>query len=391
MRKNFQARRLDGFGTTVFTEMSALAAQHGAINLGQGFPDFPGPDFVKNAAIEAIRGDMNQYAPSHGLPRLRNAIAADWQAQHGIDVDPETEITVTSGATEALLSAMLALVNPGDEVVFFEPFYDSYVPQTVFAGGVPKVVPLQPPDWSFDRDKLTQAFTNKTRLFLLNTPHNPTGKVFTDNELEFIADLCVRHDVIMLSDEVYERIVFDDASHIPIASLPGMRERTLTINSTGKTFSMTGWKIGYVTGTSALQEALRTTHQFNVFATATPLQYGVAVALEAAASNGYYDELKSQYQGRRDLLMAILADSGLPTLPVQGSYFLMSDITVAGYTSDIEFCRRLVTEVGVAAIPPSAFYLDPDSAPPLARFCFAKQATTMEAAAQRLQRMRTLG
>lgn len=382
------AQRLAGFGTTVFTEMSALAAEHGAINLGQGFPDFPGPDFVKEAAIEAIRADLNQYAPSHGLPRLREAIAADWATQHGVEVDPDAEVTVTSGATEALLSAMLALVNPGDEVIFFEPFYDSYVPQTVFAGGTPRVVPLQPPDWTFDHDALAAAFNERTRLFLLNTPHNPTGKVFSPQELKFIADLCIEHDVIVLADEVYERIVYDGLRHVPIATLPGMWERTLTINSTGKTFSVTGWKIGYVTGSAALQTALRTTHQFNVFATATPLQHGLAVALETAAEVGYYDQLKADYQERRDRLMAILGDAGLPPLPVQGSYFIMSDITGLGFANDVEFCRHLVTEVGVAAIPPSAFYLDPASAPLLARFCFAKQASTMEAAAERLQRLR---
>jgi len=382
------AQRLAGFGTTVFTEMSALAAEHGAINLGQGFPDFPGPDFVKEAAIEAIRADLNQYAPSHGLPRLREAIAADWATQHGVEVDPDAEVTVTSGATEALLSAMLALVDPGDEVIFFEPFYDSYVPQTVFAGGTPRVVPLQPPDWTFDHDALAAAFNERTRLFLLNTPHNPTGKVFSPQELKFIADLCIEHDVIVLADEVYERIVYDGSRHVPIATLPGMWERTLTINSTGKTFSVTGWKIGYVTGSAALQTALRTTHQFNVFATATPLQHGLAVALETAAEVGYYDQLKADYQERRDRLMAILGDAGLPPLPVQGSYFIMSDITGLGFANDVEFCRHLVTEVGVAAIPPSAFYLDPASAPLLARFCFAKQASTMEAAAERLQRLR---
>jgi aspartate/methionine/tyrosine aminotransferase len=283
---------------------------------------------------------------------------------------------------------MLALVDPGDEVIFFEPFYDSYVPQTVFAGGVPRVVTLRPPDWSFDRNELERTFSDRTRLFLLNTPHNPTGKVFSRDELEFIAALCAKNDVILLADEVYERIVYDDAAHVPIATLPGMWERTLTINSTGKTFSMTGWKIGYVTGSARLQAALRTTHQFNVFATSTPLQHGVAVALETAASIGYYEALKAAYQDRRDHLMAILADAGLPPLPVQGSYFLMSDITGLEFKDDVSFCRHLVTEVGVAAIPPSAFYLDAATAPRLARFCFAKKESTMEAAAERLQRLR---
>lgn len=381
------AKRLTGFGTSVFTEMSVLAVEHEAINLGQGFPDFGGPDFVKNAAVEAIQSDLNQYAPSHGLVRLREAIAADWSEQHNVDVDPDAEITVTSGATEALLSALLAFVDPGDEVIFFEPFYDSYVPQTVFAGGIPKVVTLRPPTWSFDRDELRNAFTDKTKLFLLNTPHNPTGKVFTVEELEFIADLCKERDVMLLADEVYERIIFDGLSHRPISTLPDMWRRTLTINSTGKTFSMTGWKIGYVTGSSDLQRHLRATHQFNVFATATPLQHGMAIALEEAAKSNYYVQLREDYQARRDRLMAILGDAGLPPLPVQGSYFLMSDITDLGFDNDVAFCRHLVTETGVAAIPPSAFYLDPATAPNLARFCFAKQDETMDQAAERLGRL----
>lgn len=382
------AERVASFGVTIFTEMSALAVQHEAINLGQGFPDFPGPDFVKRAAAEAINADLNQYAPSHGMPRLRRAIADDWLAQHGVDVHPDAEITVTSGATEALLSSMLALVNHDDEVIFFEPFYDSYVPQVTMAGGVPKVVRLHPPHWNYDPDELRAAFTEKTRLFLLNTPHNPTGKVFSRDELEEIAGLCREHDVIVLADEVYERITYDDARHVPISTLPDMWNRTLTINSTGKTFSMTGWKIGYVTGAPELHPPLRIAHQFNVFATATPLQEAMAVALETAAASDYYPQLRRDYAQRRDHLAAILADSGLPPLPVQGSYFLLSDITDVGFQSDVEFCRYLVTEVGVAAIPPSAFYLDPETAPPLARFCFAKRPETMEAAAERLAKIR---
>ncbi|CAN5495152.1 methionine aminotransferase [soil metagenome] len=384
MTSEMAAQRLAGFGTSVFTEMSALAVAHQAVNLGQGFPDFAGPDFVKDAAIAAIQGNMNQYAPSHGLPRLREAIAADWQAQHNVEVDPDREITVTSGATEALLSTFLALVDPGDEVLFFEPFYDSYVPQTVFAGGIPKVVTLRPPDWTFDPDELRAAFTSRTKLFLLNTPHNPTGKVFSAEELEIIAGLCREHDVLVLADDVYERITFDGIRHTPIATLTEMWDRTLTINSTGKTFSMTGWKIGYVTGSEQLQMLLRTTHQFNVFATATPLQHGMAVALEHAARTDYYQELIDAYQSRRDRLLAILGDAGLPPLPVQGSYFLMSDITGLGFDNDVEFCRHLVTDIGVAAIPPSAFYLDPATGPPLARFCFAKRDQTMDQAADRL-------
>lgn len=386
--RDVAANRIEGFGTSVFTEMSVLAVQHQAINLGQGFPDFEGPDFVKEAAIDAIRRDLNQYAPSHGLPRLRNAIAADWAARFGRELDPDREITVTTGATEALFAAMLALVNPGDEVIFFEPFYDGYVPDVVMAGGTPRVVRLHAPDWHFEPAELAAAFTDRTRLFLLNTPHNPTGKMFSRAELEQIGALCAAHDVTIITDEVYDRITFDGLEHVPMATLPGLWERTLTINSTGKTFSMTGWKIGYAVGPAELNAALRAVHQFSVFATATPFQDAMAAALETAAARGYYRQLADEYALRRDRLRAVLGDAGLPPLACQGAYFLLSDIRPLGFDNDVEFCRYLTTEVGVAAIPPSAFYLDPASAPPLARFCFAKRLETIDAAAERLSTLR---
>ncbi|RIK35028.1 MAG: aminotransferase, partial [Chloroflexi bacterium] len=257
-----------------------------------------------------------------------------------------------------------------------------------WAGGTPRVVRLSPPDWSFDPAELRAAFTDRTRVLLLNTPHNPTGKVFTRAELASIAKLCIQHDVLVLTDEVYERIVFDDNEHVPIATLPGMWERTLSISSTGKTFSMTGWKIGFAVGPADLNEALRATHQFATFATATPFQEAMAVALETAQERGYYRELQHAYSLRRDRLRAALADVGLPPLECQGSYFLLSDVTSHGFTNDVDFCRFLVTEVGVAAIPPSAFYLDPATAPPLARFCFAKRDATIDAAAERLAALR---
>ena len=380
------ARRLAGFGTSVFSEMSRLAAQHGAVNLGQGFPDFAGPDFVKAAARAAIDADLNQYAPSHGTPRLRRAIAAGWERDQGRTVDPETEVTVTSGATEALADAMLALLDPGDEVILFEPFYDAYPPAIVFAGGVPRPVTLRPPDWSFESGELEAAFGPRTRLVLLNTPHNPTGKVFGAEELDLIAGLCRRHDVIAVCDEVYDRIVFPDtgAAHLSLATLPGMWERTLTINSTGKTFSMTGWKIGYAVGPAALNAALRTVHQFVTFATATPFQDAMAAALEEAEGRGYYDRLRDEYTARRDNLAASLAGAGLPALPIGGAYFLMADIAGRGFPDDVAFCRYLTAEIGVAAIPPSAFYADPARAPLLARFCFAKRPETLAEAAERL-------
>jgi aspartate/methionine/tyrosine aminotransferase len=385
------ARRAQGFGSSIFSEMSRIAAQHDAVNLGQGFPDFAGPDFVKAAAHAAIDADRNQYAISHGTPRLRQAIAANWTRAWGREVDPEAEVTVASGATEVLADAMLALIDPGDEVIVFEPFYDAYVPMIGFAGGIARPVMLHPPDWSFDPDELAAAFGPRTRAILINTPHNPTGKVFARAELEAIATLCIEHDVIALTDEVYEQIVFPDtgAVHLPLATLPGMWERTLTINSTGKTFSLTGWKIGYAVGPAPLNAALRAVHQFVTFASATPFQEAMAVALEAAVTNGYYAQLRADYTARRDLLAAALHAAGLATLPIGGSYFLLADIAPLGFPDDAAFCRFLAAEIGVAAIPPSAFYADPARAPQLARFCFAKRPETIAAAAERLLALRT--
>jgi aspartate/methionine/tyrosine aminotransferase len=378
------AQRLSGFGTSVFTEMSRLAVEHRAINLGQGFPDFPGPDLVKEAAARAIHADMNQYAPSHGTPRLRQAIADTFAHTYGRQIDPDTEVTVTTGATEALQGAMLAFIDPGDEVIFFEPFYDAYPAQVVFAGGVPRAVRLQPPDWSFDPDELRRAVTPRTRAILLNTPHNPTGKMFDRTELEVVAQIAVEHDLLVITDEVYDRIIFDGAEHLPIALLPGMWDRTMTINSTGKTFSMTGWKIGFAIAPAELGRSLRGTHQFITFATATPFQEAMAIALETAESQGYYRELAANYTSLRILLRDALEAAELPVLPIDGSYFLLADISGLGFADDVAFCRYLTSEIGVAAIPPSAFYFDPSTAPLLARFCFAKRPETIAAAAERL-------
>ncbi|MBX5446706.1 methionine aminotransferase [Sphaerobacter sp.] len=383
------ASRLRGLGESVFSEMSRLAVEHEAINLGQGFPDFPGPDLVKHAAAAAIDADLNQYAPSHGLPRLRRAIATTFERSYGRAVDPDAEVTVTSGATEALVATLLAILEPGDEVILIEPFYDAYPAQVVFAGGVPRYVPLQPPDWTLDLDALADVIGPRTRAIMLNTPHNPTGKVFSREELAGIAALCQEHDLIVISDEVYDRIIFDGAVHVPPATLPGMWERTVTINSTGKTFSMTGWKVGYAIAAPALTRAIRTTHQFITFATATPFQDAMAAALEDALTSNYYAELAAMYTRLRDQLHQALEGAGLPVLPCRGSYFLLADISGMGFETDVAFCRFLTTEVGVAAIPPSAFYADPATAPLLARFCFAKRPETIAAAAERLTALAT--
>jgi aspartate/methionine/tyrosine aminotransferase len=383
----YTSPRVRGFGASIFTEMSRLANEHQAVNLGQGFPDFPGPDFVKAAAKAAIDADLNQYAISHGSPRLRAAIARTWNERYDDDIDPNREITVTSGATEAIYDAIQAFAGPGDEVVVFEPFYDSYLPSAIMAGATLRTITLEPPGWTFTAEAAAAAFGPRTRLLLLNTPHNPTGKVFLRAELEILATLCQEWDVVAVTDEVYERILFDGAEHVPLATLPGMWPRTLTINSTGKTFSMTGWKIGYAIGSEPLNAALRSVHQFVTFASATPFQDAMALALEEAPRRGYYEELRRDYAERRDALRDALEGAGLPTLPVAGAYFLMADVTDLGFEDDVAFCRWLTTEVGVAAVPPSAFYLDPARAPLLARFCFAKRPETIRLAAERLRRV----
>lgn len=395
------AQRVRSFGTSIFAEISALAAQTGAVNLGQGFPDFAGPLWVKQAAAEAIAADLNQYAPYQGLPRLRTAVAATWQAMGWPTVDPAREVTVTSGATEALFGALQALVNPGDEVVVFEPFYDAYLADIAMAGGTARLVRLHPPEptaasqrlaapdcWWFDPDELRLAITPRTRLLLLNTPHNPTGKVFNRAELELIAALCQEHDLTVLADEVYDQLVFDGAEHLPIATLPGMWQRTLTINSVGKTFSLTGWKVGYAVGPVWLNDALRAAHQWVTFATATPLQAAAAVALEGALERDYYAQFRAEYAERYALLSGLLNRAGLPTLRTEGSYFVMADLAATGFGSDADFCRWLVREIQVAAIPSSAFYAEARALPLLARFCFAKRHETLRAAGERLAQLR---
>ncbi|MFN7133397.1 MAG: aminotransferase class I/II-fold pyridoxal phosphate-dependent enzyme, partial [Myxococcales bacterium] len=353
------ARRVAGFGTTVFSEFSALAQQHGAINLGQGFPDFEGPEEIREAAVHALRNGVNQYAMGAGAPELRRAIAEHSRRFYGMDVDPDTMVTVTSGATEAIFDTIVGLIDPGDEVVLFEPFYDSYDASVTMAGGVPRHVPLRPPDaahpsWWFDEAELRAAFTPRTRLLVLNTPHNPTGKVFTLEELTLIGELCERHEVNVLSDEVYEHIAFAPARHVRPATLPAFANRTVTVSSAGKSFSFTGWKIGWIVAPPELRRAVQSAHQFITFASAAPLQAAVAHALRMP--DGYFARLQADYTRKRDRLVAALAESGLRPFVPDGTYFAMADLSPLGFDDDFAFCRFLTTEVGVAAIPPSAFY-----------------------------------
>lgn len=383
----YMAQRVSGFGMTIFAEMTALANKHQAVNLGQGFPDFAAPPFLKQAAIKAIQGDINQYAPGNGRPALREIIAKKMRKQYGLMVDPATEITVTNGATEAIFATILGLIDPGDEVILFEPFYDSYLPAVQIAGGIPRFYTLRPPDWSLETEALSALFSDHTKLILINTPHNPTGKVYTKNELQLIADLCRKHDVIAMTDEVYEHIIFDGVEHIPLATLPGMAERTVIISSAGKTFSVTGWKVGWAIAPPELSQAIFRAHQFMTFCGAAPLQEGVAVALETPMD--YYTELAAMYQGHRDFLAEALYQAGLTPIIPDGTYFMMVDISHLGFADDRAFCRYLTSEVGVAAIPPSAFYHNPADGANLVRFAFCKTRETLAEAAERLIKLRS--
>jgi len=376
--------RLAPFGETIFAEFSRLALEHDAINLGQGFPNFDGPDFVEQAAREAIDAGHNQYARMFGVPELNHAIAERFQRDSGLSVDPEAEVTVTSGCTEGLAASFLGLVNPGDEVILFEPYYDSYPACAAFAGAKPRFVTLRPPDFSFDEAELRRAFSEHTRAVLLNTPHNPTGKVFNREELELIASLCREHDAIVITDEVYEHLVFE-GEHVRMATLKGMRERTVTLSSLGKTFSLTGWKIGWAIAPPELTQGVRKAHQFLTFCSATPLQHAAAAALRAPES--YYSDFVEAYRRRRDLLADGLARVGFEVHRPAGTYFILADHTPFGFEDDVSFCRHLVTEVGVAAIPPSAFYEHKEAGRSLVRFAFCKDETTLREAIKRLNRL----
>jgi N-succinyldiaminopimelate aminotransferase len=374
------ASRWQGFGTTIFTEMSALAERTGAINLGQGFPDEDGPEEVLEAAQRAIRDGHNQYAPLPGVPALREAIAAHQRRYYGIEVDVETEVQVTFGATEAIAAALLGICEPGDDVVCFEPFYDSYAAGIAMAGAVRRPVTLAPPNWTLDPDALEAAITRRARVLLLNTPHNPTGKVFSRPELELIADACIEHDLIAITDEVYEHLVFD-GQHVPLATLPGMRERTLTISSLGKTFAVTGWKTGWAVGPRELVAATRTAKQYLTFAGGTPFQHAGAAAL--GLGDEVYGALARDLRTKRDRLCAGLEAAGLEVLRPAGTYFANVDCGRDGTA----FCHELVERAGVVAIPTSVFYDDAEAGRSLVRFAFCKRAEVIDEAARRLAGM----
>ncbi|MGW2462277.1 pyridoxal phosphate-dependent aminotransferase [Streptomyces sp. NPDC001356] len=380
-------RRLAGLGTTVFAEMSAIAAATGAINLGQGFPDTDGPASVAGAAVRAIgRGHGNQYPPSQGVPELRRAVAEHQQRFYGLVRDPDTEVVITTGATEAIAAALLALLEPGDEVITLDPAYDAYAACIAMAGGVRVPVTLRAPSFRPDLDELYAAVTPRTRLLLLNSPHNPTGTVLSPAELTAIAELAVDRDLLVVSDEVYEHLVYDGVRHLPIASLPGMGERTLSISSLGKSFSFTGWKIGWATGPAGLVAAVQTARQYLTFTAPGPFQYAAAEALRLP--DDYFAGLRDDMRHRRDLLADGLQEAGLDVFRPQGTYFVTTDITPLGHRDAVAFCRELPERCGVVAVPHSVFHADPEAGRSLVRFAFCKRTEVLSEAVTRLTSLR---
>jgi N-succinyldiaminopimelate aminotransferase len=371
----------------VFTRMSALAVEHGAVNLGQGFPDFGWPDDVVARAAEALVLGSNQYAPMPGLPELRRAVADHYRTHQGLETEPDS-VVVTSGATEALAASLMALIEPGDEVLLFQPLYDAYLPLLLRAGGVPRFIRLTPPDWRITEEALAEAFTDRTRLVIFNNPHNPSSRVFGRGELDLLARACVRHDSIALTDEVWEHVVFDGAEHVPLASLPGMAERTVKGGSAGKIFSLTGWKVGWVVAPPALAGPISRAHQFIAFATPPNLQAGVAYGLGKQVD--WFEGMRRQFAAARDELVAGLGAAGFATLPAEGTYFVGVDLPASGIEADdVAFCDRAVREAGVAAIPLSAFYAE-DPVTSVVRLCFAKKEETLAAGIEGMANARSL-
>lgn len=411
--KNRISQKAASFTESVIREMTREAVKYGAVNLGQGFPDFAAPEDIKQKAMEAIAADHNQYAITWGVKSFRDAIVTKTKWFLGLDIDPETEITVTCGSTEGMIAAMMATVDPGEEVVVFEPFYENYAPDAILSDAVPRHVPLHRTDagFVFDRDELKAAFNEKTKAIIICNPNNPTGKVFSRDELEFIADLCKEHDVLCFTDEIYEHIIYEKvpspasqvqseesgqqrttideqrtASHICMATLPGMRERTVVVNSLSKTYSVTGWRVGYCIAPPDITSAIRKVHDFLTVGAANPLQHAGAYALSLPPS--YYDELQKDYQKKRDFIVPVLQNAGFKCDSPEGAYYVMCDISGFGFANDIEFTKHLIREIGVAVVPGSSFYHDKSLGSQLVRFCFCKKDETLEAAAERLAKLR---
>ncbi len=389
--KHFLSDKVEHFTESVIREMTRQAMLYNAVNLAQGFPDFTAPAEIKHAAQEAITHDVNQYAITWGAKNLRNAIARQMKAWQSIDVDPETQITVCCGSTEAMISTLLAVCNRGDEVIIFEPFYENYGPDSILSGAKPVFIKLRPPtipegEWSFDERELRAAFHNHTKAIILNTPNNPTGKVFTRAELELIRDLCVEYNVLAITDEIYEHIIYDGTQHISLAGLDGMADRTVTINGLSKTYSVTGWRVGWAVGPPHVTNAVRKVHDFLTVGAPAPLQEAGAAALGLASS--YYQSLATAYCARRDRLMPALVDSGFRCFKPRGAYYVMTDVSTFGFANDIEFTKYLVKEIGVAAVPGSSFYDNPRDGARQVRFAFCKRAETLDEAGRRLKKLR---
>jgi aspartate/methionine/tyrosine aminotransferase len=389
--KHFLSDKVEHFTESVIREMTRQAMLYGAVNLAQGFPDFPAPAEIKRAAQEAVAADVNQYAITWGAKNLRNAIARKMQEWQGIAVDPETQITVCCGSTEAMISTLLAVCNKGDEVVIFEPFYENYGPDSVLSGAKPVFVKLRPPataegEWTFDERELRAAFHGQTKAIILNTPNNPTGKVFTRSELELIRDLCVEFNVLAITDEIYEHILYDGTQHISMASLEGMSERTVTINGLSKSYSVTGWRVGWAVGPPAITNAIRKVHDFLTVGAPAPLQEAGAAAL--GLPRAYYENLANGYCARRDRLMPALTEAGFRCFRPRGAYYVMTDISGFGFVDDVAFTKYLVKEIGVASVPGSSFYNDPRDGAKQVRFAFCKKDATLDEAGRKLKKLR---
>jgi aminotransferase len=380
------ANRVSFFTESVIREMARLANQYGAINLAQGMPDFETPQELKDAAARAVQDGFNQYAITWGTPQLRKAIAEKVRRFNHIECDADENITVCCGATECMIATLLAIVNPGDQVIVFQPFYENYGPDTMLSGAKPVWVALHPPDWAFDRNELRSAFRENTRAIIVNTPHNPTGHVFTRDELAFIAQLCVEHDVLAVTDEIYEHIIYSDTPHISIATLPGMAERTVTISGLSKTFSMTGWRLGYCIAPKEITSGIRKVHDFLTVGAPHPLQVAGAAAL--ALPDAYYAQLRDDYRRRREILLGYLHEAGFELHEPEGAYYVMTDVTPFGWKNDVEFVQWLVREIGVAAVPGSSFFSPPELGRTQVRFMFAKKEETLHRAGERLLKIK---
>jgi aspartate/methionine/tyrosine aminotransferase len=388
MSKQIISHKAEQFTESVIREMTRQAQMYGAINLSQGFPDFAAPEAIKLAACDAIMADVNQYAITWGAKNFRNAIAEKAAWYLGMEIDPEREVCVTCGSTEAMMAAMMAIINPGDEVIVFEPFYENYGPDAILSGATPRYVTLYAPDWHYDEAELAAAFNDHTKAIIINTPNNPTGKVFSREEMEFIAALCQQWNVIAITDEIYEHILFNGKRHVALATLDGMRDRTITINGLSKTYSVTGWRVGYTIAPLDITLAIRKVHDFLTVGAAAPLQEAGAHALRLPRS--YYDDLQASYAEKRERILAVLKDVGFRCYDPDGAYYVMTDIRAFGYDDDVEFAKFLVKEIGVAVVPGSSFYHEPQLGRHQVRFTFCKREETLAAAEERLQKLKSL-